>query len=162
MQVVRSSRLGSDGFWKEDTARITGGGSGYAAILAHAGGVLYGTELGSVTLKRVGFFCFPIKHSTHTNVAQNSQKVLPTLTFCRWSTQGGVEHTRCNAYRAWGGGRRKMPSSSVTALPRLLRSCVKDVSCVVCHVSCVKHVSCVVCESCVMCWQPKSVVAVVL
>ena len=36
------------------------------AILAHAGGVLYGTELGSVTLKRVSFFCFPIKHSTHT------------------------------------------------------------------------------------------------
>ena len=30
---------------------ITGGGSGYAAILAHAGGVLYGMELGSVTLK---------------------------------------------------------------------------------------------------------------
>jgi hypothetical protein len=26
----------------------------------------HGTELGSVTLKRVGFFCFPIKHSTHT------------------------------------------------------------------------------------------------
>jgi hypothetical protein len=102
MQVVRSSRLGSDGFWKEDTARITGGGSGYAAILAHAGGVLYGTELGSVTLKRVGFFCFPIKHSTHTNVAQNSQKVLPTLTFCRWSTQGGVEHPRP------GGGARKV------------------------------------------------------
>ena len=24
-------------------------------------------ELGSVTLKRIGFFCFPIKHSTHTN-----------------------------------------------------------------------------------------------
>jgi hypothetical protein len=39
-----------------------------AAILAHAGGALYGTELGSVTLKRIGFFCFPIKHwhSTHT------------------------------------------------------------------------------------------------
>jgi len=34
--------------------RITGGGSGYAALLAHAEGVLYGTELGSVTLKRVG------------------------------------------------------------------------------------------------------------
>ena len=30
---------------------ITGGGSGYAALLAHAGGVLYGMELGSVTLK---------------------------------------------------------------------------------------------------------------
>ena len=45
---------------------ITGGGSGYAAILAHAGGVLYGTELGSVTLKRVGLFRFPIKHPTHT------------------------------------------------------------------------------------------------
>ena len=26
---------------------------------------LYGMELGSVTLKRIGFFCFPIKHSTH-------------------------------------------------------------------------------------------------
>jgi hypothetical protein len=23
-------------------------------------------ELGSVTLKRIGFFCFPIKHPTHT------------------------------------------------------------------------------------------------
>ena len=45
---------------------ITGGGSGYAAILAHAEGALYGMELGSVTLKRIGFFCFPIKHSTHT------------------------------------------------------------------------------------------------
>ena len=45
---------------------VTGGGSGYAAILAHAGGVLYGMELGSVILKRIGFFCFPIKLSTHT------------------------------------------------------------------------------------------------
>ena len=35
--------------------------------LAHAGGVLYGMELGSVTLERIGFFCFPIKHSTHTH-----------------------------------------------------------------------------------------------
>jgi len=43
--------------------RITGG---YAALLAHAEGVLYGTELGSVTLKRIGLFGFPIKHSTHT------------------------------------------------------------------------------------------------
>jgi hypothetical protein len=24
------------------------------------------TVTGSVTLKRIGFFCFPIKHSTHT------------------------------------------------------------------------------------------------
>ena len=38
------------------------------ALLAHAGGVLYGTELGSVTLKRVGLFCSPTKHSTHTRV----------------------------------------------------------------------------------------------
>ena len=44
--------------------KITGGGSGYAALLAHAEEVLYGTELGSVTLKRIGLFCFPIKHST--------------------------------------------------------------------------------------------------
>ena len=55
-------RLGSNGFLKQDY----GWGSGYAAILAHAGGALYGTELGSVTLKRIGFFFFPIKHSTHT------------------------------------------------------------------------------------------------
>ena len=33
-----------------------GGGSGYrdAALKAHAGGALYGTELGSVTLQRMG------------------------------------------------------------------------------------------------------------
>ena len=55
-------RLGGDGFWEQDY----GWGSGFAALLAHAGGVLYGMELGSVTLKRIGFFCFPIKHSTHT------------------------------------------------------------------------------------------------
>jgi hypothetical protein len=47
--------LGSDGFWNED-----GGGAGYAAHLAHAGGVLYCTELDSVTLKRVGLFCFSL------------------------------------------------------------------------------------------------------
>jgi hypothetical protein len=41
----------------------------YAALSAHAGWVLYGMELGPVTLKRIGFFCFPIKHSTHTCVA---------------------------------------------------------------------------------------------
>ena len=43
----------------------SGGGSGYASILAHAGGALYGPgyELGSVTFKfkKIGFFCFPIK-----------------------------------------------------------------------------------------------------
>jgi len=42
-----------------------------AAHLAHAEGVLYGTELGSVTLKRVGLFRFPIKYSTHTKVQQD-------------------------------------------------------------------------------------------
>jgi hypothetical protein len=50
-------------------SRINGGGSGYAAHLAHAGGVLYGKELGSVTLKRVGLFCFPIKHTLNTQQA---------------------------------------------------------------------------------------------
>ena len=44
-------RLGSDGFWDQDY----GWGSEYAALLAHAEGALYGTELGSVTLKRIGF-----------------------------------------------------------------------------------------------------------
>ncbi len=56
---------------------ITGGGSGYAALLAHAGGVLYGMELGSVTLKRIGFFCFPIKHSTHTETQAQLQDMYP-------------------------------------------------------------------------------------
>ena len=46
----------------------SGTGIGYAAILAHAEGALYGTELGSVTLKRIGFFCFAIKRYTqHTH-----------------------------------------------------------------------------------------------
>jgi hypothetical protein len=40
-----------------------------ASAATHAEGVLYGMELGSVTLKRIGFFCFPIKHSTHTLLA---------------------------------------------------------------------------------------------
>jgi hypothetical protein len=57
---------------------ITSGGSGFAAILAHAEGALYGTELGSVTfkLKRIGFFCFPIKHSTHTQIEPQWRKKL--------------------------------------------------------------------------------------
>jgi len=38
----------------------------WEALLAHAGGALYGMELGSVTSNRIGFFCFPNKHSTHT------------------------------------------------------------------------------------------------
>jgi len=39
-------------------------GSGYAALLAHAGGALYGTELGLVTSKRVGlaFSCIRESH----------------------------------------------------------------------------------------------------
>ena len=62
---------------------ITGGGSGYAAILAHAGGVLYGTELGSVILKRVGLFCFPIKHSTHTRCVRERERERERESFIR-------------------------------------------------------------------------------
>jgi len=61
---------------------ITGGGSGYAAILANAEGALYGTELGSVTLKRIGFFCFPIKHSTHTGTELGSVTLKRIGFFC--------------------------------------------------------------------------------
>ena len=61
-------RLGNDGFWDQDY----GWGSGYTALLAYAGGALYSTELGLVTLKRIGFFCFPIKHSTHTQLYHRS------------------------------------------------------------------------------------------
>jgi len=56
--------LGSAGVW--DTGRDYGWGVQVRRHLAHAEGALYGTELGSVTLKRIGFFCFPIKNSTHT------------------------------------------------------------------------------------------------
>jgi hypothetical protein len=45
--------------------RITGGGSGYAAILADVGWVLYSMEFGSVTLKRIGFFVFQL-NTQHT------------------------------------------------------------------------------------------------
>jgi hypothetical protein len=55
-------RLGNSGVWEGDY----GWGVRVRRHLAHAEGVLYGMELGSVTLKRIGFFCFPIKHSTHT------------------------------------------------------------------------------------------------
>jgi len=37
-------------------------------------------ELGSVTLKRIGFFCFPIKHSTHTYVAWLSAALCVVVT----------------------------------------------------------------------------------
>jgi hypothetical protein len=55
--------LGSDGFWEQDYGWVVR----VRRHLAHAEGAVYGTELGSVTLKRIGFFCFPIKHSTHTS-----------------------------------------------------------------------------------------------
>jgi hypothetical protein len=43
---------------------ITGGGSGYAAILAHAGGVLYGSELGDL---QESWFIFVFQlHTQHT------------------------------------------------------------------------------------------------
>ncbi len=61
---------------------ITGGGSGYAAHLAHAEGVLYDTELGSVTSERVGLFCFPIKHSTHTHSLRSIVPDLYSATTC--------------------------------------------------------------------------------
>jgi hypothetical protein len=69
---------------------ITGGGSGYAAILAHAGGALYGTELGSVTL-RVRLFCFPIKHSTRTHTELGSVTFKRVGSFC--SPTKHITHT---------------------------------------------------------------------
>jgi len=37
-------------------------------------------ELGSVTLKRVGFFCFPLKHSTHTDLDDDDPFIVLTET----------------------------------------------------------------------------------
>ena len=68
-------------------------GSEYAALLAHAGGVLYGTELGSVTLKRIGFFCFPIKHSTHTHFGPEPTQVLNLV----------ISVLLCQEPATWGG-----------------------------------------------------------
>ena len=46
--------LGNSGVWDRDY----GWGVRVRRHLAHAEGVLYGMELGSVTLKRIGFFLF--------------------------------------------------------------------------------------------------------
>ena len=70
---------------------ITRGGSEYAALLAHAGRALYGMELGSVTLKRIGFFCFPIKHSTYTTLLAHAGGVLcgrSSVRYGLWSIYG--------------------------------------------------------------------------
>ena len=60
-------RLGSDGFWDGDSDY--GLGVRVGRPLAHAGGVLFGTEL-----KRVGssLFCSPTTHSTHTSDTSRS------------------------------------------------------------------------------------------
>jgi hypothetical protein len=59
-------------------------------------------ELGSVTLKRIGFFCFPIKHSTHTRTKDQqclsiSIKEFPVTKcvrlFVRWAAC--IERERC-------------------------------------------------------------------
>ena len=50
------------GFWGQDY----GWGLQVSRPFGAAEGVLYGTELGSVTSKRVGLFVFPIQHSTHS------------------------------------------------------------------------------------------------
>ena len=74
---------------------ITGGGSEYAAILAHAGGALYGMELGSVTLKRIGFFVFQLTVTLNTHLGNSGLRGLPTrVTLFLWafSRQGATIH----------------------------------------------------------------------
>jgi hypothetical protein len=65
---------------KSQSHKVTGGVLVRRHFGARAGGShkagesLYGMELGSVTLvtlKRICFFCFPIKHSTHTRVGES-------------------------------------------------------------------------------------------
>jgi hypothetical protein len=50
-------------------------------------------ELGSVTLKRIGFFCFPIKHSTHTAWIHMSTSVT-------WSVQNKFRSCQMYAVHA--------------------------------------------------------------
>ena len=81
---------GSAGVWEGDY----GWGvrfDGYAALLAHAEGVLYGTELGLVTLKRVGLFCFPIKHSTHTA----GRRAAGALSLCQAESRNTIHECVC-------------------------------------------------------------------
>ena len=50
-------------------------------------------ELGSVTLKTIGFFCFPIKHSTHTGSgpSTNFKKSLVLAMFVAMSLKKGMD-----------------------------------------------------------------------
>ncbi len=80
--------LGDSGVWERDY------GWGVRVLrslrkrrhLAHAEGVLYGMELGSVTLKRIGFFCFPIKHS-NTHTPQRETNLQRLVHFCKGTPQ---------------------------------------------------------------------------
>jgi len=49
-------------------------------------------ELGSVTLKRIGFFCFPIKHSTYTTLLAHAGGVLCGRSSVRYGTRLGDLH----------------------------------------------------------------------
>jgi hypothetical protein len=59
-------------------SRITGGGSRYTALLAHAGGVLYGIELGSVTLREFVYFVFQL-NTQHTPAWATNSTGVPLL-----------------------------------------------------------------------------------
>ena len=48
-------------------------------LLAHAGGALYGTGLGLVTLKRIGFFCFPIIDSLKGSIEHSKHAAVCTV-----------------------------------------------------------------------------------
>ena len=74
-------------------SRITGGGSGYVAHFAHAGGVLYGTELGLVTFKRdslerdkkraAGDVNDAPAAKKHSNAPPSAETLLPRRLTCR-------------------------------------------------------------------------------
>jgi len=83
---------------------------------AHAGGVLYSSELGSVTsgLKRVGLFCFPIKHRRDTNHPvyvgggqvsdwEESQVLAPIVSYPRLCSDGAFQKAH-DIWENWAAG----------------------------------------------------------
>ena len=72
-------------------------------------------ELGSVTLKRIGFFCFPIKHSIHTPTHAGTKLELRRL-------------AQADSL-AWAGGHgraRSMPQHRRSYLLRNYAKCTED------------------------------------
>ena len=87
-------------------------------------------ELGSVTLKRIGFFCFPIKHSTHTMTLQTCARKpgtyslkLDLLTRSRGRNSCAMKVARKSCHR--GSGSLLAAEAAWTVCMCACRPCVR-------------------------------------